>query len=361
MRIIKRIPVLISCLLVLLFADQSMAQDISINAASYENGVLDGTWTAGASTTQIRVTIYNNGSVDLPMYKIRPLISVGSGITFNASQPNLPAGWSILTNTGTTIRFSNGTDMIPVFESRDFYINVTPAAAGSYTFTANIFWSTGVTPGSASGPATGEDDPGNNSSVTTSIVTATLPLRLVSFTGVGSSCSALLDWKTEEESNTSHFEIEQSTDGIHFAKLVTVAAQGNGNGKNYNTTTAQEKTTGYYRLKMVDKDGKFTYSEIIVVKVNCHNNEYIRLYPNPVFRGTIETTLSFKLDGYTGHAEVIMMNAAGQQISRQQVKVNSGVNNVQLKTQSLPAGTYYVQLMGENGQRLAEGQKLIKQ
>lgn len=350
-----------SCILMLISVQNSSAQDMSINAASYENGVLDGTWNVGATTTQIRVTVYNNGSVDLPAYKIRPLISVGSGITFNASQPNLPAGWSILSNTGTTIRFSNGTDMIPVFDSRDFYINVTPAAIGSYTFTANIFWSTGAAPGSASGPATPEDDPGNNSSITTSIVSTALPLRLTSFTGTGSNCAAMLEWKTEEESNTSHFEVEQSTDGIHFVKLGTVAAQGNGNGKNYNTTAAQVMATGYYRLKMADKDGKFTYSEIIAVKVNCHNNEYIRLYPNPVFRGTTETTLSFKLDGYTGRAEVVMMNAAGQQMSRQQVKVNDGVNNVQLKTQALPAGTYYVQLLGENGERLAEGQKMIKQ
>jgi archaellum component FlaF (FlaF/FlaG flagellin family) len=334
---------------------------MSINAASYENGVLDGTWNVGATTTQIRVTVYNNGSVDLPMYKIRPLLSVGSGITFNASQPNLPAGWSILSNTGTTIRFSNGTDMIPVFDSRDFYINVTPTAIGSYTFTANIFWSTGAAPGSASGPATPEDDPGNNSSITTSIVSTALPLRLTSFTGTGSNCAAMLEWKTEEESNTSHFEIEQSMDGLSFVKKATAAASGNGSGKSYSIAIAQDNTSALYRLKMVDKDGKFTYSSVINVKTICQGNGYIRLYPNPVFSGSGEATLNFKLGGYTGRAEVIITNAAGQQMSRQQVKVDGGVNNVQLKTQSLPAGNYYVQLVGSTGERLAEAQKLVKQ
>jgi archaellum component FlaF (FlaF/FlaG flagellin family) len=334
---------------------------MSINAASYENGVLDGTWNVGATTTQIRVTVYNNGSVDLPMYKIRPLLSVGSGITFNASQPNLPAGWSILANTGTTIRFSNGTDMIPVFDSRDFYINVTPTAIGSYTFTANIFWSTGVAPGSASGPATAEDDPGNNSSITTSIVSTALPLHLTRFGGTAVNCSAVLEWKTEEESNTSHFEVEQSADGVSFSQKGKTTAQGNGTGKNYSLSVAQDKGTALYRLKMVDRDGKFTYSNIIAVKVNCGGEDYIRLYPNLVSAGNQYATLSFKLGGYTGRAEVVLLNTSGQQVSRQAVTIVSGANNVRLNTELLPAGTYYVQLLGGGGEKLGITQKLLKQ
>lgn len=358
---IFRSPFIWSCMFLLISAHQSSAQDMSINAASYENGVLDGTWNVGATTTQIRVTIYNNGSVDLPMYKIRPLISVGSGITFNASQPNLPAGWSILANTGTTIRFSNGTDMIPVFDSRDFYINVTPTAIGSYTFTANIFWSTGVAPGSASGPATAEDDPGNNSSITTSIVSTALPLRLTSFAGTAINCSSVLEWKTEEESNTSHFEVEQSTDGVSFSMKGKTAAQGSGAGKNYSFSVAQGKGTALYRLKMVDKDGKFTYSNIIAVKVSCGNDEYTRLYPNPVPGDREYVTLSFKLEEYTGRAEVVLLNTSGQQVSRQAVTVVSGANNVRLSTSLLPAGTYYVQLLGDDGKKLGITQKLVKQ
>jgi PA14 domain len=113
----------------------------------------------------------------------------------------------------------------------------------------------------------------------------TLPLELRSFTGKCAATSNQLNWVTESESNTSHFEVEKSKDGNVFEKT-TMVIPAAGNSSAQITYSAQDaypfsgKT--YYRLKMADKDGKFTYSSIISIVDNCNNQAKVYASPNPV-------------------------------------------------------------------------------
>jgi len=109
-----------------------------------------------------------------------------------------------------------------------------------------------------------------------------LPLKLVSFTAQKTAQNNVrLSWSSYSEINTSHFVIERSTDGNLFEAAGSVNATGNGNN-NYSFSTAILSTTPtyYYRLKMVDTDGRQQYSNIVRI---TNNDETVKLavFPNP--------------------------------------------------------------------------------
>jgi hypothetical protein len=98
-------------------------------------------------------------------------------------------------------------------------------------------------------------------------VNSVLPLTLISFTGDAMGNNISLKWKTAQEENTSEFDIERSIDGISFGLAGKVAAAGSG-ANNYSFDDKQSfNGVNYYRLKMKDRDGSFTYSRVIQVTV----------------------------------------------------------------------------------------------
>jgi len=98
----------------------------------------------------------------------------------------------------------------------------------------------------------------------------TLPIELLYFRGRTTNNGVNLEWMTGSEVNNSHFDIEQSGDNISFNKIGVVKST-NGdtqNATNYNFTDVGYKYgTYYYRLKQIDYDGKFTYSNTIPITI----------------------------------------------------------------------------------------------
>jgi hypothetical protein len=111
-----------------------------------------------------------------------------------------------------------------------------------------------------------------------------LPLTLISFTGEKTTGgSALLVWQTDNEVNTADFIIEQSTDGILFTAIGDITATGSGkNNYSFTTPLRANTATDYYRLKMTNKDGKFTYSYVAKINNAITAGETLRIFPNPV-------------------------------------------------------------------------------
>ena len=108
-----------------------------------------------------------------------------------------------------------------------------------------------------------------------------LPLNLVRFTGRPLAADkALLSWRTSNEINTSYFELQRSTDGRNFSIAATLRARGNGQpDADYNYTDTLQPGLYYYRLRMVDRDGAQTYSQVISVMLKSNNA--ITVYPVP--------------------------------------------------------------------------------
>jgi hypothetical protein len=184
----------------------------------------------------------------------------------------------------------------------------------------------------------------------------TLPVRLLNFAGNYRSQQALLAWETEGEQNFSHFEIERSANGNSFISVGTKLAVGTAASRQtYQFTDDLSVVNGTaftYRLKMVDRDSKFKYSNVIMIRRESMNITGIVINPNPVVNEM--ATVRFTVPA-SGNAELFVADLSGKLLWRQRNKVFEGNNSISLSGVShLPAGTYLVKLVTENGSRSAK-------
>jgi hypothetical protein len=143
-----------------------------------------------------------------------------------------------------------------------------------------------------------------------------LPLLLTGFDGYYSNGKSELNWQTETEVNTDHFIVERSIDGNNYTEIGNVPAKGLTNTRTnyYQLTdgllTAQNANRFFYRLKIVDKDGSFKYSKLVITTRPAGDNVQVIVYPNPVLRNT---TLQIKKA--TNDLSVIeIFNTMGQRV-----------------------------------------------
>ncbi len=118
--------------------------------------------------------------------------------------------------------------------------------------------------------------------VMTFIGEVTLPVELSSFEARNEDGWAKLIWTTASEINNSHFNIEQSTDGLGFVKIGEVKGNGTTNvEQSYSfITTMSESTNDYFRLKQIDYDGAFEYSQVVVLRKENKDFDNITIYRN---------------------------------------------------------------------------------
>jgi hypothetical protein len=109
-----------------------------------------------------------------------------------------------------------------------------------------------------------------------------LPLTLISFKGQSENNINVLNWVTVNEENVEAFELERGTNGYSFEKVTALNAKGNNARTNnhYTYKDANASTTAYYRLKMIDRDSKASYSDIVVLRKDVAQSN-INVYPNP--------------------------------------------------------------------------------
>ncbi len=170
----------------------------------------------------------------------------------------------------------------------------------------------------------------------TKIVSQTFPLKLLSFKGNRlSQGNVYLYWQTANEENTKSFDIEQSSNGRNFEKIGELKAYGNGN-HSYTYTDNSPLTTAnslFYRLKMIDKDGKFTYAPIVLIKAGDVKGSFV-LGANPVNDKLVINAINPSLL----NTEAALINSAGVVVKR---FVLNGASQT-VVVDNLPAGTYYL-------------------
>jgi hypothetical protein len=173
------------------------------------------------------------------------------------------------------------------------------------------------------------------------LIAKTTPVKLSSFSVIAKNNNALLNWSVEnQDANSSHFEIERSANGIDFNQVATVNATSN-TQESYSYTDDNSNLAGavYYRLKMVDKDGQFAYSDI--KSVQFANAAFaVSLYPNPVQN---LTKLKVTLD----EAQVIKVsvnNALGNLVKQYQITGQKGNNEKTIDLSDVPSGSYMIRI-----------------
>jgi len=160
------------------------------------------------------------------------------------------------------------------------------------------------------------------------------PLSLTDFNAQLRSSEVVLNWTTQNEVNVSRFHIQRSITGRDFATIASVNATGATGQQQYGFTDANYGKAGvlYYRLEMVDKDGKISYSKILSVKLKSSFDFNITNTRN-------ETIIS--MGDVAGLADIRITDNYGRVQSKQQQKVNTG-EVIRLATGHLATGIYYV-------------------
>lgn len=183
-----------------------------------------------------------------------------------------------------------------------------------------------------------------------------LPVKLMSFTAKAMDNYNVLDWQTATEVNNDYFVVESSTDMINFKEIGRVDGAGNSNAVlsyQFVDYTSFEKVI-YYRLKQVDFDGVYTFSDIVAVKKT--NEGEANIYPNPATEVLFLDINSKEEALYT----VRYVNVLGA-IVQEKIIVGAGSNTYQLtEFKQLNSGIYFVQLINDNNE-VIKYQKIVKE
>jgi hypothetical protein len=183
------------------------------------------------------------------------------------------------------------------------------------------------------------------------------PVEWLEFSVKAIEGDAELTWVTASELNASHFEVERSADRLTYERIGAVAASGNSQSINEyrftdNQLAAAGMSTAYYRLRQVDFDGSYDWSNTLELSLTPSTSFLLRAYPNPV-----TDRLVVSLSGEASVKELRILHITGQEIYRVEARAGSGNTSYTIETAHWPAGSYLVLLTSENG---TQSQPIIK-
>ena len=182
---------------------------------------------------------------------------------------------------------------------------------------------------------------------------ATLPVSLLSFSGSYRNQATQLTWETVNEVNFDRYEIERSENGSNYTwigtKTSTSSSQTSKQSYNYSDDLSNESgNVYYYRLKMIDIDGQYKYSNVIMIRRESKTINGIVINPNPVVNGM--ATIRFTASN-NSMVEMRVVDMGGRVILRQQNRVYEGNNSLSINDLNrLQPGMYLLQLA--NGDEL---------
>ena len=183
-----------------------------------------------------------------------------------------------------------------------------------------------------------------------------LPVELAAFDAKIDGCDAALEWTTASERNSDKFEIEHSVDGLEFKTIGTLMATGNSASLNeyrfvdFNT----EPGLNYYRLKQIDLNGAFQYSELAVVDNECEDHITVRVYPNPT-QGQVFVKLSEVTEDIA--SEIILNDVLGRTLQVIPVNETPGAT-IGIDLSDYDKGMYFIRI--KRGNMIYKTHKVMK-
>ncbi len=172
-----------------------------------------------------------------------------------------------------------------------------------------------------------------------------LPVSLKSFVGWKRNQWVELEWTTMSEVGFEYFEIERSTDGMHFSTIGKVNGAGTQHGlAKYNFTDQNPfGHASFYRLRQVDLDGKFEYSRIIKIDMLTQLTASLQIYPNPLLEGNTATL--FIVSSVMESQLVRVSDLQGKMLMQNEIEVKQGNNTISFSELSkLPQGAYLISI-----------------
>lgn len=183
-----------------------------------------------------------------------------------------------------------------------------------------------------------------NAKLNSNFCGALLPVKISSLYARTSDCNVHVSWKTMEAGN-GIFEVQRSNDGQNYSTIGTIGFDNNGPALFNFVDENPPAGNNFYRLKLIDRLGKFGFSKQLSVKNSCGMlNPDFSIYPNPVT--TNYTTVYINSDK-AQNIEIHLLNVNGQSLKRLKTLFPIGKHSQQLDLSNLPRGLYIVNVKVE--------------
>jgi hypothetical protein len=197
----------------------------------------------------------------------------------------------------------------------------------------------------------GFNDPIDGGTFTLQLSGSALPLTLTNFRGERQGEKNVLVWSTQGEHDSKGFELQRSPDGTNFTTLNFVGSKA-ANGiststLNYSYSDVRPfKGNSYYRLKQIDKDGRFGYSNVVLLKgFGVTKLQLSLLFPNPA-KSELNMIITSPSNNKTN---LVITDVAGKTVIQQNVQLVTGDNNLKLNISNLSAGSYLIKAICKDG------------
>lgn len=192
-------------------------------------------------------------------------------------------------------------------------------------------------------------------------ITEAIPVELASFTGEQLSNGVILKWITASETNNMGFSVERSNDGESYTEITFISGKGTTTEQtNYSYLDKDIRVgTMYYRLKQIDLDGTFEYSNIINVDVNMPTQfSLFQNHPNP-FNPSTKIVFELPVDA---NVKLKIYNTIGQEVAElTNSDLSGGKHEFDFNASDLSSGIYYYTLSaaGKDGKDFNATKKMI--
>lgn len=173
------------------------------------------------------------------------------------------------------------------------------------------------------------------------LIDALVPVELTSFTATSNNNEVVLNWSTATETNNQVFEVERKSEGSEFRTIGYVDGKGTTTEQqNYSYSDKNVEVGNYtYRLKQIDFNGQFEYSNEVEVEVSAPSVFALdQNYPNPFNPSTV---INYSIPE-VGFVKLAVFNLLGEKVAElvNQV-VEAGSHQVTFNASSLPSGAYF--------------------
>lgn len=238
-------------------------------------------------------------------------------LTSNAITPTFNVQWNKISGLGGTIVSPNNQNTIVtgISEGNYKFELVVTNTCGIFKDTVNLFFTSA----------------GN------------LPVKLISFNGNrNNETTDALIWQVADELDMKNYEVQLSENGRDFKTIGEVAISNSSiNNKVYGfTNNSIFYAINYYRLKMVNNDGNFAYSNILKLSYKKKNINELDISPNPATSNVIVTINSFEK-----HSSIIeIVNLIGQPLVKKNIQIIKGINTIPINVSNLPKGIFFLKV-----------------
>ncbi len=305
-------------------------------------------------TVQLKVPVFNRNLVNnLPSGSCKIKIGLGSKMElspgFNLSTINTSTyfNWTAVFTGGQVQITGDLVAPLPANFNDTAIFLVRGRILGNSTITTNFLITNHNTPVNLS-----DENPTNNNTFLAYTVVAaqTVPVTFTKVQASRESCNIRVNFDAENEINVDRFEIETSKDGINFQKVAQLAANA-GIYYSYTIPISEDITaaTVFVRIKSVDKDARFQYSETRQVSGTCGaSGGPYQLFPNPANDQTNYLTVKKYAGLFKGKYKIALLDISGRVLSQKDITIMS-TPQFNYEISGLPVGEYILNISEYGG------------